>query len=57
MQEWHSGSFLCRWWPTSSRTHHCCGSVLSAFYGALQLDAGPHSASSMLWQFSLRRLL
>jgi hypothetical protein len=33
----HAGSSVCRQWPTSSRTHHCPGSVSSAVHGALQV--------------------
>jgi hypothetical protein len=50
-------SCLCVWQPTSSRTHHCPRSVSAAVSGTLQLDASPHTTSSVLWQFSLQPLL
>lgn len=58
MQEQHSRSSLCRQRLTSSKSHHCPGSVSSAHRGALQLDAVPHTASSVLQScLPLRHLL
>jgi hypothetical protein len=57
VQEWHGGSSLCRRRPTSSGTHHCSGSVSLVVGCTLRLDARPHTASSVLWQFSLWPLL
>jgi hypothetical protein len=39
VQEWHGGSSLCGWWPTSSGTHHFPGSVSFAVGAALRLYA------------------
>jgi hypothetical protein len=52
----HYGSFLCGKRPISSGTHHCPGSFLRLFGGALRLDADPHAASSVLQKFPLRPL-
>jgi hypothetical protein len=48
----HGGLSLCGQQPASFRTQHYPGSISSADCGALWLDAGPYTASSVLWQFS-----
>jgi hypothetical protein len=57
VQKWNAGSSLCRLWSTSSRTHHCSGSISSAVCSTLQLDASPHTAPSVLQKFPLQPLL
>jgi hypothetical protein len=48
MQERHGGPTVLGQRPTSSGTYHCPGSTSSVVSGALRLDAGPHTASSVL---------
>jgi hypothetical protein len=42
--------------PTSSDAHYCPWSFSSVCGSALQLDSGPHVASSVFWEVSLRPL-
>jgi hypothetical protein len=49
VQEWYSGSSIFGRRPTSSRTHHCPGSVSSAVDVTDRLDDGPHIGHPMLW--------
>jgi hypothetical protein len=51
VQEWHIRSSLHRRWPTSSGTHHCPGSISSAFGDALQLDVSSRVASCIVWRY------
>jgi hypothetical protein len=47
VQEWHGVSSLCGWRPTSG-SHHRPGFVPSVVGSTVWLDAGPHTAPSVL---------